>query len=326
MKTELVKLASDIFKNELGQFSKEQANETLRKALVELNGGKTKFDPKSFRRNKTEIFEIIEVALDEALNNIIDTQFNDFVETRNLNWGDTNEFLLPNRDLFKVAMVADGTGNLLRQRLGDKGRLVVETHDYGIKIYEELHRFLAGRIDWVELINKVAKSFELQLAEQIYKSIYDSYNTLSTTYKASGTFSEAVLLEMIQHVEAATGQEVVIFGTKNALAKIATAKESDGMKDTINTLGHYGMFKGTNLREIKQLHKYNSDSEFAIDNNMLMLLPVGDLKIAKLVIEGDSIIDEFENKQGDMSKEYMLIKRYGLATIPTHRFGIIRLA
>lgn len=326
MKNELVKLAVDLYNGSLGQFSKEEANETLRKALIELNGGKDKFDPKSFRRNKTEIFEIIEVALDETLNNIIDTQFNDFVETRNLNWGDTNEFILPNRDLFKVAKVADGTGNLLRQRLGDKGRLTVETHDYGIKIYEELHRFLAGRIEWVDLINRVAKSFELQLAEQIYKAIYESYNTLSTTYKASGTFSEAVLLEMIQHVEAATGQEVVVFGTKNALAKIASAKESDNMKDTVNTLGHYGLFKGTPLREIKQLHKYNSDSEFAIDNNMLMLLPVGDLKIAKLVVEGESIIDEFENKQGDMSKEYMLIKRYGLAVVPTHKYGVIRLS
>ncbi len=322
---ELVKLGVDLYKGSLGTYSKEQANESLRQALIDLNGGKTKIDPKDFRRNKTEIFEIIEVALDQLINDVIDKQFNQFIDVRNLNWGDTAEFEVPNRDLFNVATVVNGNGNLRRQRLGDGQKVPVSVEPRAVKVYEELHRFLAGRIDWAEMVNRVAKSFEVKLAEEIYSAIYDSYNTLVAPYKVSGSFTEADLTTLIAHVEAATGQMVEIFGTKTALGKITSAKESDKMKDALNSFGYYGSFKGTNMREIKQFHKINSDT-FAINDSFLMVLPVGDIKIAKLAIEGEAIIDEFTNSQGDMSKEYMFIKNYGLTVLSSAKYGIYRLS
>lgn len=320
MKNELVKLMVDTYKGSLGEFSKEQANETLRKALIELNGGSEKIDPKAFRRNKIEIFEIIEVALDELINDIIDTQFNKFVEVRNLAWGDTNEFILPNNDGFKVAMVANGTANLLRQRLGDKGRLTVEVHPYAIKIYEELHRVLAGRVDWSALVNKVAVAFEKKLAEQIYSAFYGNYTSLGTEYKSSGAFNESAFMDIIEHVEADTQLSATIWGTRRSLAKITSAKESESMKDALNSVGYYGQFKGVPMYELKQFHKVGT-STFGVDD-FLLVVPTGDLKIIKLVLEGDSIIDEFQNSQGDMSKEYMFIKNYGLAVAANMKYGM----
>lgn len=322
---ELVKLGLDIYKGSLGQYSKDQANEAFRQALIELNGGKTKIDPKTFRRNKVEFFEIIEETLDQLLNEIIDTQFSQFIDVRNVNWGDTVEFEVPNRDLFNVATIVNGNGSLRRQRLGEGQKVPVVVQPRGVKVYDELHRFLAGRISWEDLVNRVAKSFEVKLAEEIYTAIYDSYNSLSSPYKISGTFTESDLATLVAHVEAATGQMAEIFGTKAALGKITSAKESDGMKDALNSFGYYGKFKGTNMREIKQFHKINTDT-FAIDDNFLMVLPVGDIKIAKLVIEGDSIIDEFDNNQGDMSKEFMFIKNYGLTVVSSSSYGIYRLS
>lgn len=322
---ELVKLGLDLYKGSLGQYSKEQANEAFRQALIELNGGKTKLDPKDFRRNKIELFEIIEETLDQLINEIIDTQFNDFIEVRNVNWGDTIEFEVPNRDLFEVATVVNGNGNLRRQRLGDGYKVPISVEPRAVKIYEELHRFLAGRIDWAEMVNRVAKSFELKLADEIYSAIYNSYDNLVAPYKVSGSFSESELTTLIAHVEAATGQRAEIFGTKTALGKITSAKESDKMIDALNSFGYYGTFKGTGMREIKQFHKINTDT-FAIDENFLMILPVGDIKIAKLAIEGEAIIDEFTNYQGDMSKEYMFIKNYGLTVLSSAKYGIYRLS
>lgn len=322
---ELVKLGIDLYKGSLGQYSKEQANEAFRQALIEMNGGKAKIDPKDFRRNKIEIFEIIEETLDQLINEVIDTQFNDFIDVRNLNWGDTVEFEVPNRDLFDVATVVNGNGSLRRQRLGDGQKIPVSVQPRAVKVYEEMHRFLSGRIDWAEMVNRVAKSFEVKLADEIYGAIYNSYDNLVTPYKVSGTFSETDLTTLIAHVEAATGQQAEIFGTKTALGKITSAKESDKMKDALNSFGYYGTFKGTGMREIKQFHKINTDT-FAINDSFLMILPVGDIKIAKLVIEGDSIIDEFSNNQGDMSKEFMFIKNYGLTVLSSAKYGIYRLS
>lgn len=323
---ELVKLAVDLYKGNYTKFSKEDLNETLRQELIKLNDGNEKFNRRAFRRNKPEIFEIIEVALDQLIVNVIDQQFNDFIDVRNLALGDTNVFNLPNTDLFQVAMVANGTSNLDRQRLGDKGQLTVTTFPYGIKIYEELNRLLAGKIDWTDLVNRVAKSFELKLATDIYNAIYSSYTSLSATYGITGNFVDSTMTDLIQHVEAATGQNCWIFGTKSALSRIDVPKiDTEKAKDAFNTLGYYGSYKGNPMREIKQFHTWGTDT-FAINDKFVMIVPVGDLKIVKLVYEGESFIEEFNNLQGDQSREYLFTINYGLNVITSAKYGIYRFA
>ncbi|MDH6674427.1 hypothetical protein M2277_005119 [Paenibacillus sp. LBL] len=325
---ELVKLAVDAYKGTTGNFSKAEASETLRNALIDLNGGSEKIDFRSFRRNKTAIFEIIEETLSVLVSEGLENEFNDFAEVRNLAWGDTNVFTVPNSDLFKVAVVADGTNNLRRQRLDGK-EFGVSTYTRGIKIYEELHRFLAGRIDWVEMVNRVAKSYNLQLAEDVYNAIYNSFSTLAAPYAYSGAYDEFELTQMAQHVEAASnGAGAYILGTKMALAKVAPSAISDNMREARNKIGYYGELNGFELREIKNVHKAGSYSEFAIDNNFLLIVPKVNDKFVKIVNEGDALIVDGTNGDvnADFSMEYTFVMKSGIAVIPAAKYGIYRLA
>lgn len=319
-------MAIDLGRGTTGEFSTDDVNETLRKELLSL-AGTDKIDYKTMRKFKPEIFELLEEVLDVLLVEGIEKQFDAFVDYRNVGWGDSPVFEVEDYRLFSVATIADGTGNLKRQRL-DSGYLTVTTGTKGVKIYEEFYRFLAGRINFPKMIAKIAKSYNNQIATDIYNAVYGSFTSLSATYGIAGNFVENQMDTLISHVEAATGANCGIWGTKTALAKINPALISQNMMDKINQIGYVGNYKGSEMVAFKQAHTPGTDT-FAINGNFAMILPqmAGENKIVKLVVEGDSIIQETPGGlNADMSMEYTFIKKCGIALVIANKFGIYRFA
>jgi len=323
MSKELVKLALDMKKGKITNYTKDEANEVLRQELIELNGGSDKLNAKSFRKYP-EMFEIIEQILDNAISDGITDQFSDFVETVQLDWGDTQVFTMDENRLFDVSVVADGNGDIRRDRL-DSSEVTVRTKTYAVSVYEELHRILAGRVSFDRMIDIVARSYENKIQTEIYNAIYNSYDQLGATYSATGTFTEATLNDLISHVEASSNSEAMILGTKNALAKIDKDKVSDTMIDERNRMGYVGIYNGTPLVEIRQVHK-SGTHEFAIDNNFLIVAPQGLEPFVKLILEGDSLIEEVTEGRKDMQREYRFIKKAGFVVLASSNYGIYRLS
>lgn len=327
MSKDIVKLALDLQRGKITNYTKDEANEVLRQELIELNGGSDKLNPKSFRKHP-EMFEIIEQILDITINEGLQGQFNDFVETVQLDWGDTMVFTLPENRLFDVSIVADGNGDIRRDRL-DSSEVSVKTRTYAVSIYEELHRLLAGRVSFDRMIDIVARSYENKIQTEIYNSVYNSFDQINATYRASGTFTEATLNDLIAHVEASTGAEAVIMGTKSALARVdydpALNLVSDNMRDERNRIGYLGIYNGTPLVEIKNSHK-PATTNWAIDNNFLIIAPTGLNPFVKLVYEGDSIVEEVAEGRKDMQREYRFIKKAGFNVLVSENYGIYRLA
>jgi hypothetical protein len=329
MSKELVKLALDLKKGKITNYTKDEANEVLRQELIELNGGSDKLNPKSFRKYP-EMFEIIEQILDISINEGLQGQFNDFVETVQLDWGDTMVFTLPENRLFDVSIVADGNGDLRRDRL-DSSEVTVKTKTYGVAIYEELHRLLAGRVSFDRMIDIVSRSYENKIQNEIYNAVYNSFDQLNATYRATGTFAEATLVDLISHVEASTGAEAVVLGTKSALSRVTRDRIaldptflSETMRDEINRIGYVGMFNGTPLVEIKNTHRVGT-TQWAIDNNFLIVAPTGLEPFVKLIFEGDSLVEEVTEGRKDMQREYRFIKKAGFNVLVSENYGIYRL-
>jgi hypothetical protein len=326
MSKELVKLALDMRKGKITNYTKDEANEVLRQELIELNGGSDKLSPKSFRKHP-EMFEIIEQILDVTINEGLQGQFQDFVETVQLDWGDTMVFTLPENRLFDVSIVADGNGDLRRERL-DSSEVTVKTKTYGIAVYEELHRLLAGRVTFDRLIDVLARSYENKIQNEIYNTVYNSYGSLDATYQVTGTFTEATLVDLIAHVEASTGAEAVVMGTKSALSRVNTGGVdrviTESMRDEINRVGYVGVFNGTPLVEIKNTHRVGT-TQWAIDNNFLIVAPTGLDPFVKLIFEGDSLIEEVTEGRKDMQREYRFIKKAGFNVLISENYGIYRL-
>jgi len=332
----IVNLAKDLAKGEnivsgTRTFSALESNEKLRKAFADLmefsTDGDAKEARKLFRRHKTEIFEIIEEIIDETLNEGLKDQFEGFAEYRNLAWGDKNLFVTPGNQIFRVALVSDGNGNIRRQRLRDGQEFSVDLDTYAIKIGEDFHRFLTGRVQWADLMNGIAVAFQRDLTQRIHDAVMDSYGRYHAPYHRTGTLNEDQLVELAMHIEARTGETVAVYGTKLALRKLAPSAGmlTDEMRNYRNRVGYYGEISGIELREIKQSHKYGSD-DFAIDNNMILVLPQTADKMVKVISEGNAVIqDQSAGQSADMMQEYFIANRFGISVITTKVFGFIKL-
>ena len=326
----LIKLAVDSYKGHVaGNYSVDDSMEVLRQALVEANGGSTKLDYRAIRDGKCNgLFAIVEEIINKTVIEGLPEScpLFDYVDYRNLAEGDTNIFEIRDNGLFVVSDIADGTQGLRRQRLTGGEEITVKTQLKGIKIYEELRRVLAGRVDFNELIDKVAESFQKKINNDIYAAVKAAFDGLISPYKESGSFDESKLTAIIDHVEAATGKKAFILGSKQAVRKITGVKgaDSSSAKEDLYAMGYFGKFYTTPIMVMQNGHKVGT-TEFILKNDLYIV--AGDDKFIKGVTEGETLIingDPLNN--ADLSQEYMVAMSYGLKAVLCEQMGIYKLS
>ncbi len=295
---DIVKLGIDGYKGTVDKYSVKESQDTLRQALIEANNGSTVLDYRAIRDGKcTGLFSIVEEILSRTVVEGLqeDDFFNDFVDFRNVAEGDKNLFIIDDNNLFVIDDVADGTQGVRRQRLGGSTEISIPTSMKMVRIYEELNRVLAGRVDFNHFIDVVADSYR----KKILTDIYTLWSGITATdlggaayypsVVVSGTYSEDDLLDTIAHVEAAAGgKPATILGTKKALRKLQESIQCDGAKEELHNYGYYGKFYGTPCVAMPQRHQVGS-TNFVFDDKILTVI-AGDSKMIKFVYEGDPIV------------------------------------
>ena len=328
----LVKIAIDAYKGHVaGNYSVDDSMEVLRQALIEANGGSTKLDYRAIRDGKCNgLFAIVEEIINKTVIEGLPEScplFN-YVDFRNLAEGDTNVFELRDNCIFVVADIADGTQGLRRQRFSGGEEVTVKTQLKGIKIYEEMRRILAGRVDFNEFIDKVSEAFQKKIKEDMYSAVIGAFNGLVSPYTngSAGSFNEATLVDIIDHVEAATGMKATILGSKQAVRKITNVKGADSTsaKEDLYNMGYYGHFYTTPIIVMENGHKPGT-KDFILDNDLYIV--AGDDKFIKFVTEGDTLIIPTESTQNaDLSQEYLMAMRYGVKAVVCAEMGIYKLS
>lgn len=330
-KLQVIKLASDMIQNKVSaNFSDSSKNsEALRKALIEANGGKTTIDIKTFHRGN-ELFEIIEeiipIIIHEGLQG--NEFFMNLVDYRNISLGDDIDFWTEDKSEFIVADASYGVSGIRRQRLGQMQKYNVDTTLKIVKVYEELKRLLAGRTDFNLFINKVSKAMNDKLLSNVYTA-FDGVSTttkgLNSTYVKTGTYSEDVLLDLVNHVEASTESPALILGTKKALRKVTTANVSDEAKTDLYNLGFYGKFNGTNMVYIPQRHQTGTDN-FLLNDSKLYVIAGSDKPI-KVVNIGSGILSINDPLQSaDHTQNYLYGQEFGVGLAFNEKMGFITLS
>ena len=253
-----------------------------------------------------------------------------YVDFRNMAEGDENLFLIEDNLLFEVAETADGTQGIRRQRLDGVNEKTLATSMKMIRIYEELNRVLAGRVDFNHMIGKVSESFQRKVLDDIY-TLWINATTPGVAggapmgsavyFPAAGNYNEDTLLTLIEHVEAASGQNATILGTKKALRNAKESIQCDGAKEELHAMGYYGNFYGTPCMALPQRHKVGSTA-FLLNDNVLNVV-AGPDKPIKFVWEGNPlIIPGNPLNNADLTQEYVYGQKYGLGLILAGNTGI----
>lgn len=319
--TKVVRVAIDAYKGCVKEYSMADSQSLINKALVEVNNGKTYLDYKDIRDGKCPgLFAFLEETLSSTVIEGLqgDEYFNALCDFRNVAEGEQNIFTVEDSELFIVADTADGTQGVRRQRLGGVSETAIPTALKTVRIYEELNRVLAGRVDFNHFINKVAESFRQKLLNDVYTlwagATADQLGGV-TYFPEAGAYDEDELLDLISHVEAAAGgKTATIVGTKKALRALKDAIDGDIAKNDLYNLGYVGKFYGTPVVATPQRHKVGS-TEFVMDDNVITII-AGDDKPIKVVYEGNPIVlmgDPMTN--ADFTQEYLYGEKYGMGIV-----------
>lgn len=315
---DIVALGNDVRRNRVaGNFSLDQANSVLHDELVRANGGKDRLDIRDIRDGKcSNLFAIVEQVVSDAKHDLLteDAWFKQYVDYRNLAYGDKLEIKSEGGDMFVVSEIGSGSQAIRRQRLTDGASVSIDTSWKAIKIYEEIELLLANRVDWTEAIDRVVRSFANNTFENIYTAWNGAIAGLVSPYAATGSFTEAVLVNMIQHVKAANGtRDVYIMGSLGALNKVVGSIDSTAI-DALNSKyqnGFVGRFAGVPKMELQPIHKAGTDTLLLNDNTVYVM--AANVKPIVYVTEGTSLIlpNNFANNV-DLTQEYLMMEKTGV--------------
>lgn len=315
----LRQLSMDLYHKRVVEFSEKEANDRLRTYIKdEICGGEWK--PYTFLQHKYEIYEVMSELLTTTTAELSRDMFEHIAQFKDTELGDRIEFIVENPELYEVSVIASGTNDLLRQKLIN-GKAQTTGFDLGVKIYAEFNEFMTGRIDWDKCVEKVAKSFNVAIAELIAKEWKTAYDTVSSDLKVTGDIDENKLVELVQKVESQGQGKAVIYGSKTALAKIPniTTLEANARED--REKGYVSMFKGTECVELQ--NKYDlATKKWVLENDILFIVP-SEVKPILIGFEGDAfVMDDETGERLDRQVEYEMTRKVHLGVLKNQVYGI----
>lgn len=324
---DLKQLARDMYADRALVYNDVPAEDAFRNMIYEALGVKEgeNISHYAWQKNKTEVFQILSTAIDAVLPTILIDQFDSFADIRNVAAGDKPHFTIEDNSLFHVSMIASGTQDLQRQELLG-GHFTVDTDWYGAAAYAEFEKLLVGQINFKSYVDRIALSFTNYIQTRTYEAFAQSYDSVRAVRKAEGTFDEDKLIEIAQHIQAASGgRGVEVYGTLAGLRKVSKGTDKSGnMKDRMNKVGYLDTVAGLDLIALPQAYTAGTE-EFAVDDNTLIILPKGE-KIVSIVLEGESLVEEESGtNRNDMQREFKTMKKFGIRVASLSIYGMYKL-
>ena len=316
------------------EVSKEEANKKIVEVFQNVLGINENSRPgdirKAVRRNQALLFDIIE----ETVQSLLVTGwganpfFQKHVDQRNLALGDKNEFYSEDESILSVMRVAGNHHDIVRQRLGAGSVQSISTYWCAVKVYSEFERVVTGAEEFAKFITKMYDAYDRYVKNTIYDTMVGYARDLEGQFKVTGTPTTDKLNALCDLVSTATGCPVIIMGTRTALSKVISLQNadyiSDAMKNEHYRTGTLGMWEGKELVEVPQVFEKNKVGAYKIDNGLLWIMPVTDLKFIKLVNEGDTQLAQITDKDANMDMTYTaeMQTKLGVAVMLNSAFGV----
>lgn len=306
-----------------------ELNEALRAELNEMGGSLN-----AYRRNKLDIFELIETIIDATVPKQILESYGQFAEVKTFAQGDKAVFVQKGlgRIRAKQFITRVGLAGIYEVFKLDVTEAHVGTGAFGGAAQIGLEEFLDGRADFAELTQIVMAGLDEAVYREIATALAGLKTSLPSNNIAGGTgFVEASMDKLIQ-IAQAYGQPTIYCTYAFAGAMVpASGWVSDNMKDEKWRNGYLANYKGTRVVILPQSYelvdlneiafpnangntKLNATSQQLLDDKTAYVIPSGiDAKPVKIAFEGQTQVDERRND--DWSREIQVYKKLGVALI-----------
>ena len=324
MVNELTYLINDSLSGRVALFAngaEKYTDQAIREAFFEILGDE-KLTYQNFRNHKFEIFSIMENVLTTNLPLAWENSdfYRSFVDTKSTTFGDTNEFVVEDNSTMLVSRISGNHWQIERQKLQGKKSFSVALEWIGIRVYAELESFLKGTITLADMMAKLQKSFQNEIDARIVASFNGIGTYLPAKFMESGTYDRATMNDLIQRVQIASQKDVILAGTRSALAAVAegtnSAWISNAAKEELATTGMVVENIGLPCRAMVIPQTFvRGTYDFSVNNNVLYVLPEG-TKPVKLFFEGQTRARDLDSQQTpDMTIDAVVESKIGTAII-----------
>lgn len=329
--TELTTLMNDSLSNRVALFADENASkytdQAIREAFFNILG-EDKLTWQGWRNHKNEIFTVIENVLRVNLPKAWDNSpfYDQFVEVKNGALGDKNEYVIDQAGVLVASRFSGNHWDTERQKIQGKRGFSVPTEWIYVRVYDDFERFLNGNITLPDFMARMQSAMQRDIDERIFMTFNGIGTYLPEAFKETGAYVRETMLDIIQRVQIASQSDVILAGTKTALANIAEGIDanwiSHDQKEEMATKGALLNLTGLGVvaLEIPQVMRHAS-YDFKVDNKSIFVIPANERPI-KFFYEGDvRARDLTEQTTNDQTIDSQVQVKVGQAVIMSSLFG-----
>lgn len=311
-----------------GNFSVNDVNDTFMAQVKELVP-----DYNAYRRNKNDFFELIQEIFDEALPVRVKQNYGLLAEIQQVAHGQKVVFKKRiGRARAKTFVTKVGLGGVFETFRLDAADFEVPTEGIGGAAVIDFERFLAGQEDIAECLDILLEAIDDRIYQMVAEALNSSIDAVrpTNTYYSGNAMNQAEFDKLITSVRgygapiivcspefAATIPANYISATSGSNTSI---KISDQDAMDIREYGVLKIYKGCPIVVLPQSFEDENNTVKAIDPSFAYIIPGNSEKIARVVLEGGVVIDEFKNK--DRSIELSAYQKAGVAILHTNNWAI----
>ena len=290
----------------------------------------------NFMRNRYDIYDIIITTADEVVPTKVLSVMGMFAEVRQVPQGQ--------KALFKRGNVGRNRAKKFLTQVGLSGvyetfRLDNETFELGAYAVGgaatiDFERFLDGAENMADLMDIITEGLTDAVFGEVQKALIaakDAVGRPDANKVISDRFEGDKMFKLVSVVKA-YGGSAVIFATPefvgemgpDAIVPVSVAGNQavyhpDDI-DAIHRTGYVTVFRGTPIVQIPQSFIDEKNDKTWINPQYAYVLPAGKEKVVKIVLEGNTQIHDWTNK--DNSMEIHTYKKMGAAILTHHNWGI----
>lgn len=309
-------------------FSADQVDAALADSFKELAGSYNQF-----MKNRYDIYEILIETVDEVVPNRVADAVGIFADVRQVGQGE--------KVVFKQS-VGKARAKKFLTRVGLSG--VYETFRLDTTSFEipafaiggactlDFERMLDGAEVMSEFMEVMTDSLTDSIYVEVQKALRAAVNTMTpAANKYVGSWSADQMVRLCNIVKS-YGQGATIFAPPEFIAAMGPdaivpviANAAQGIYhpqdiDRIHYQGYINIFRGNPVVSFRQSYVDDQNTKVAIDPQFAYILPTGGERVVKVVLEGQTQIWDWKNK--DQSMEIDFYKKVGAGILATRNWAI----
>ena len=297
-------------------------NDALREELKAICGT---YD--LFRRNKLDLFEIMQETMDAVVPAQVMALISQFAEVKNYANGQKPSFKIKKGKIRarKFATRATASGVYETFRL-DTDTIDVNTFVIGDAAYIDFERFLSGDEDWADYMEALMDGILHRIYKEIYNELMNGAALLGNANReeVDGEGFSAEGLDRLLRVVKAYGDPVIVASTDyiNAMGEkvVASAIVTDADKEEIRNYGRILKYKGVPIVELPVSFEDETNTKEVFGGQFAFILPSSGYKILMVAFEGQTVVKEWENR--DNSMELQAYKKMGTAIVTGNNWAL----